>query len=178
MSARTAVAVSPHLDDAVFSAGGTLATLTAAGWRVSVVTCFTASVADPCPFALSTQLDKGLPADLDYMALRRAEDERALAVLGARPVHLPLPEAPHRGYRDASELFGGIHAGDEVAGPLGEALGPHLAAAEAARLLVGDACEAFIVSGGLRLPAIGRRGLAAGPGCRRAHRRRGRPGAA
>ena len=39
------VAVSPHLDDAVFSAGGTLARLAAAGHEVTVVTVFTGSVA-------------------------------------------------------------------------------------------------------------------------------------
>jgi hypothetical protein len=119
---RQAVAVSPHLDDAVFSAGGTLAALAAAGWRVRVVTCFTASVADPSPFALSTQLDKGLGAEIDYMALRRAEDAAALQRLGAEPVHLPLPEAPHRGYTSAPDLFAGQHADDDVTGPLTEAL--------------------------------------------------------
>jgi LmbE family N-acetylglucosaminyl deacetylase len=123
---RTAVAVSPHLDDAVFSAGGTLAVLAAEGWRVRVVTCFTASVADPSPFALSTQLDKGLGADVDYMALRRAEDAAALALLGAEPVHLPLPEAPHRGYVNAADLFAGQHADDAIAGRLHEALAPCL----------------------------------------------------
>jgi LmbE family N-acetylglucosaminyl deacetylase len=121
-----AVAVSPHLDDAVFSAGGTLAVLAAAGWRVRVVTCFTASVVDPSPFALSTQLDKGLGSDVDYMALRRAEDTAALRRLGAVPVHLSLPEAPHRGYTSAPDLFAGQHADDAVAGPLSDALAPHL----------------------------------------------------
>ncbi|MEV5433412.1 PIG-L family deacetylase [Streptomyces sp. NPDC052701] len=82
---RTAVAVSPHLDDAVFSAGGVLALLSWTGWRVRVVTCFTASADEPCPFALSTQLDKGLPADVDYMALRRAEDAAAQRRLGVLP---------------------------------------------------------------------------------------------
>ena len=130
-----AVAVSPHLDDAVFSAGGTLAALAAAGWRVRVVTCFTASVADPSPFALSTQLDKGLSADVDYMALRRDEDRAALAVLAApagrvEPVHLPLPEAPHRGYTSAPDLFAGRHADDDVAAPLAAALAPHLEGAD------------------------------------------------
>ena len=125
-----AVAVSPHLDDAVFSAGGTLAALAAAGWRVRVVTCFTASVADPSPFALSTQLDKGLAADVDYMALRRAEDVAALALLGAEPVHLPLFEAPHRGYTSAADLFAGQHADDDVAGALRAAVAPHLQDAE------------------------------------------------
>jgi LmbE family N-acetylglucosaminyl deacetylase len=123
---RHAVAVSPHLDDAVFSAGGTLAVLATAGWRVRVVTCFTASVADPSPFALSTQLDKGLAADVDYMALRRAEDAAALALLGAEPVHLPLAEAPHRGYTSAPDLFAGRHADDDVAEPLAAALTPHV----------------------------------------------------
>lgn len=132
---RHAIAVSPHLDDAVFSAGGTLAAMSAAGWRVRVVTCFTASVADPSPFALSTQLDKGLGADVDYMALRRAEDAAALAVLGAPsnpvgPVHLPLPEAPHRGYVSAPDLFAGQHADDDIAEVLRQVLGPLLEGAD------------------------------------------------
>ncbi|WP_409332621.1 PIG-L deacetylase family protein [Trujillonella humicola] len=108
------LAVSPHLDDAAFSAGGTLAALAGAGHEVTVVTCFTATVPDPTGFALACQLDKGLPVDADYMALRRAEDAAATAVLGATPVHLPLPEAPHRGYDSAPDLFAGVHDGDDV----------------------------------------------------------------
>lgn len=122
------VAVSPHLDDAVFSAGGTLARL-AETCAVTVVTCFTGSV-DPAvatPFARSTQLDKGLAADVDYMALRRTEDHGALAVLRAAPRHLGLLEAPHRGYDDAAALFAGRRGGDVVARPLAEALTPVLA---------------------------------------------------
>ena len=121
-----AVAVSPHLDDDAFSAGGTLAALVDAGWRVTVVTCFTASVADPSPFALSTQLDKGLDASVDYMALRRAEDVAACAVLGARPVHLPVPEAPHRGYTSAADLLAGVHDDDGVVPLLADLLRPVL----------------------------------------------------
>ncbi|MFD7812758.1 PIG-L deacetylase family protein [Streptomyces sp. NPDC059785] len=129
--ARTAVAVGPHLDDAVFSVGGVLALLSRAGWRVTVVTCFTASVADPCPFALSTQLDKGLPADVDYMALRRAEDRAAQRGLGTlAPVHLPLPEAPHRGYGSPSELFRPPRPDDDVETELRRLLGRHLASAD------------------------------------------------
>jgi LmbE family N-acetylglucosaminyl deacetylase len=107
-------AVSPHLDDAALSVGGTLAALADAGHEVTVVTCFTASVPDPRGFALACQLDKGLPADVDYMALRRDEDAAAMAVLGATPVHLDLPEAPHRGYTSAPDLFAGVHDGDDV----------------------------------------------------------------
>lgn len=104
--------MSPHLDDAVFSAGASLAGLADAGHDVVVLTCFTASVPAPTGFALACQTDKGLPPDVDYMALRRAEDRAATAVLGATPVHLPLREAPHRGYDSAPALFAGVRPDD------------------------------------------------------------------
>jgi LmbE family N-acetylglucosaminyl deacetylase len=119
------LAVSPHLDDAAFSVGGTLAALAAAGHEVTVVTCFTASVPDPQGFALACQLDKGLPADVDYLALRRGEDAAAMAVLGAGTVYLGLPEAPHRGYTSAADLFAGVHEDDQVWRSLGAALEGH-----------------------------------------------------
>jgi LmbE family N-acetylglucosaminyl deacetylase len=108
------VAVSPHLDDAVFSAGASLARLSDAGHDVTVLTCFTASVPAPTGFALACQTDKGLAPDVDYMALRRAEDTAATTVVGARPVHLPLREAPHRGYDSAPALFAGVRPDDVV----------------------------------------------------------------
>lgn len=111
----TALAVSPHLDDAVFSCGGTLARLAAEGWRVVLATLFTRSVPDPQGFALACQLDKGLPATVDYMALRRAEDREAARLLGITEVlWLDLPEAPHRGYGSAPDLFAGAKVGDDV----------------------------------------------------------------
>jgi LmbE family N-acetylglucosaminyl deacetylase len=119
------LAVSPHLDDATFSVGGTLAALAGAGHEVTVLTCLTASVPDPTGFALACQLDKGLPPDVEYMALRRAEDAAAMAVLGARAVHLGLPEAPHRGYASAADLFAGVHEGDAVWRSLAAALEEH-----------------------------------------------------
>ena len=103
---------SPHLDDAVFSCGGLLQDLS--GELVRVVTCFTRSVPNPRGFALACQLDKGLTPQVDYMALRRAEDEKAMELLGLYPEHWDLPEAPHRGYRSAPDLFAGIHADDSV----------------------------------------------------------------
>ena len=108
------LALSPHLDDAVFSAGGGLAARAEAGWRVVAATLFAGGVAEPQGFALACQLDKGLDPQVDYMALRRREDEAACAVLGLHPVHLPLLEAPHRGYGSAAELFQPPHADDPV----------------------------------------------------------------
>ncbi|WP_019517611.1 PIG-L deacetylase family protein [Sphingomonas sp. Mn802worker] len=116
------VAISPHLDDAAFSVGGLLAARARAGVRVTIVTCFTGNVARPTGFALACQLDKGLSADLDYMALRRAEDIAACAVIGAHAVHLPLLEAPHRGYASAPELFAARRADDMMQEPLTEQL--------------------------------------------------------
>jgi LmbE family N-acetylglucosaminyl deacetylase len=119
----TLLAVSPHLDDAVFSAGAFLARQAQVGIRVVIATCFTKSVPSPTGFALACQLDKGLGPEIDYMALRRAEDRGACARIGAEPVHLPFPEAPHRGYDSAAALFGPALPNDDV----GTALLPTLA---------------------------------------------------
>ena len=107
-----ALCISPHLDDAAFSCGGTLAQLGAAGWEVHVATVFTGSVPNPQGFALRCQTDKGLPPDADYMAIRREEDTLACAALGVIPHWLALHEAPHRGYDDVHALFAGVRASD------------------------------------------------------------------
>ena len=108
----TVLAVSPHLDDAAFSAGGTLALAARAGHRVVVATVFTQSVPNAAGFALACQTDKGIPPEIDYLALRRAEDAAACAVLGTEPVWLDLPEAPHRGYESPAALFAGVRPDD------------------------------------------------------------------
>ena len=111
-----ALALSPHLDDAAFSCGGTLARLAQAGWAVTLCTIFTRSMPAPRGFALACQTDKGLPPEADYMALRRAEDSAACTALGVEPLWLDWPEAPHRGYHDARALFGPPHADDAAHG--------------------------------------------------------------
>ena len=121
-----ALFLSPHLDDVVFSCGGTLALLARAGWEVTVWTAFTASVSDPRGFALRCQTDKNIPLETDYMALRRAEDPAAARALGVDPArwrHGPFPEAPHRGYDSPAALFAGERPGDDLWRPIAEALG-------------------------------------------------------
>lgn len=122
-----ALALSPHLDDAAFSCGGTLAALAAEGWKVVVATLFTASVPSPTGFALACQTDKGLPAEADYMAIRRAEDAEACRRLEARPLWLPFREAPHRGYDSAPALFGPPRSDDTAHLDLAQTLEPLLA---------------------------------------------------
>ena len=113
-----ALLLSPHLDDAVFSCGGTILTLVRRGWRVVVATVFTRSVHPATGFALACQRDKGLGDDVDYMALRRGEDADAVAMLGAETLWLDLPEAPHRGYETAPALFSEFVSEDGVAASL------------------------------------------------------------
>jgi LmbE family N-acetylglucosaminyl deacetylase len=73
-------------------------------------------------FALACQLDKGLPPDVDYMAIRREEDRHAAAILGFTVCHwLDLLEAPHRGYESAPALFGALHPGDTIVSELAPA---------------------------------------------------------
>ena len=111
----TALFLSPHLDDAAFSCGGLMAQLRDAGWRTVMATAFTATVLPVTGFALACQLDKGLSADVDYMAARRGEDRVAADILGVTDLRwLDLPEAPHRGYESAPALFGGVRDGDGV----------------------------------------------------------------
>jgi hypothetical protein len=105
---------------------------------VTIVTCFTGNVATPQGFALACQLDKGLPAGVDYMALRRAEDRVACSVIGATAIHLPLLEAPHRGYPDARALFAARRADDAMLAPLTAALAAQVATL-APDLLLGPA---------------------------------------
>ena len=109
---NVALLVSPHLDDVAFSCGGIAARLARHNWRVVVATLFTRSVHPASGFALECQRDKGLPDDVDYMALRRAEDIAAMDELDADFVHLDFPEAPHRGYASVAALFGSLRDDD------------------------------------------------------------------
>lgn len=112
--------VSPHPDDAVFSAGGAIALDVRAGRRVAVATVFSRG------------------PDAQASAARRREDEAAIARLGAERIDLELPEAPARSRgRRAARLFapldreevalaetvrgrlGEIAGGAEIVGPLG-----------------------------------------------------------
>ena len=116
----TALFLSPHLDDVAFSCGGTLLRLTGdPRWRVVLCTIFTASVPDPQGFALRCQTDKGIPAETDYMALRRTEDEAYAAFANVHESQRwGYREAPHRGYESPADLFAGVRGDDAVWEPL------------------------------------------------------------
>ena len=88
--------VSPHLDDAVLSCGGTIYTQAHAGDRVLVVTLFAGSPPDDSltPFAL--ELKERWKSEGDPGAVRRKEDIQATRTLGAEALHLDFLDCVYR----------------------------------------------------------------------------------
>lgn len=85
--------VSPHLDDAVFSAGGLIAYLSRYT-QVEIVTVFTR--ASPRPYTLSAKafLNQCAYTDADVLFEdRRSEDVGALTLVGIKPQHLVYVDA-------------------------------------------------------------------------------------
>jgi LmbE family N-acetylglucosaminyl deacetylase len=84
------LAVSPHLDDAVLSCGLSLA----AHSNAIVSTVFTA--APERNMTTDWDRDSGFAGAFEAMRARKAEDERALKLLGASPLHLPFCDAQYQ----------------------------------------------------------------------------------
>jgi LmbE family N-acetylglucosaminyl deacetylase len=112
------VFLSPHFDDAVLSVGGFIHQLTARGNRVWVFTVF-AGKPWPVYSELAVQLHKCWGNPSDVVALRTAEDEQALACLGAEGKRLSLLDCVYRGrtptdwyYNTKAALYGELHPGD------------------------------------------------------------------
>ena len=119
--------LSPHLDDAVYSAGGLLHKQAQGGARVVVVTVCTGNPpAGPLsPFAQSIHERWAAEADgpvlaatpAEMAALRRQEDLDALSALGIEIVHLDVPDCIYRVnpatnwpmYTSEAALFGALH---------------------------------------------------------------------
>ena len=93
LGARAAI-VSPHLDDAVFSLGATIARASRLGAHVTIVTVFGGA---PGLEADAGWWDRraGFPSAEDAYAARRDEDRRACALLGADPVWLPFSDSQY-----------------------------------------------------------------------------------
>ncbi|MES2597565.1 MAG: PIG-L family deacetylase [Verrucomicrobiota bacterium] len=93
---KTALFISPHLDDAVLSCAGMISRLEHEGWQTVVVSVFT---------------EGG-----NEHELRRAEDEAAAKLLGFDGVHLGFCDAPFRepGYLGLRDLLFGWRTEDHV----------------------------------------------------------------
>jgi LmbE family N-acetylglucosaminyl deacetylase len=124
------VVVSPHLDDAALSVGGTLHALARRGCRVVVATVFTADEPASPPSEVARKLQR-LWGGERVMASRRSEDEESCSVLGVGWRHLGLADALFRSapngeahYQSLKALFrtprrGDLAVADEVAVALG-----------------------------------------------------------
>jgi LmbE family N-acetylglucosaminyl deacetylase len=98
--------LSPHLDDAVYSCGGTIHQLTEQGETVRIVTVMGGDPPTPLPQTpiindLHTRWGAG-PAPI---AARRQEDQQAAAHLGAETQHMDTPDCVYRTSADGTPLY-------------------------------------------------------------------------
>ena len=110
-STYDAIYLSPHLDDVAFSCGAQIHARVRRGERVLVVTVFAGAAPPPeklSAFAVSLHRRWGLELDDDPMETRRAEDRRALDVLGATCLQLDLQDAIYRLDAGGRPLYPGL----------------------------------------------------------------------
>lgn len=95
--------LSPHLDDVVLSAGGLVWEQTSEGETVEI---WTVCAGDPPPpytsFAQELHTRWGTDGE-QTAAVRRAEDQAACRVLGAKVRHSPIPDCIYRRLPDSGE---------------------------------------------------------------------------
>lgn len=126
--------VSPHLDDAVLSAGGLIFDQARAGRRVEIwtVVCGFPPDGPLTPFAQVLHFRWGFASAEETVRMRRAEDQRAAAIVGAKAVHFDFPDCIYRRDADGEPLypagvFAAPHPADaDLAGQMTSALAARL----------------------------------------------------
>ena len=103
----TLVALSPHLDDAVFSIGAFLHEQVRRGADVHVVTVFANDPAANGP-AGSWDAACGFESAAAAARARQAEDRRACTIIGAQPHWLPYRDDTYGPRADDNEVWGSI----------------------------------------------------------------------
>ncbi len=99
----TVAVISPHLDDAVFSCGSLMTHMSFTEIEVRVVTVF---AGDPdCQFRVGQWDERaGFETAGGATRARRAEDEAAVKICGATPIHLPFHDDQYRLTRDIDDI--------------------------------------------------------------------------
>ena len=102
--------LSPHLDDAVLSAGGLIYEQTRAGIPVEIWTfmCGDPQLAEYSDFAKKLHADWGFADAAETVQQRRVEDKNAAAIVGAAVVHFDFLDCIYRGGRDGRWLYSEI----------------------------------------------------------------------
>lgn len=102
--------ISPHLDDAVLSAGGFIYEQTRAGMEVEIWTfmCGFTPTEELSDFAKAIHEQWGIVAASDVVTARRAEDVNAAGIVGAKAVHFDYLDCIYRRGRNGEWLYSGI----------------------------------------------------------------------
>ena len=119
LEAPTHIYLSPHLDDAVLSCGGRIWTQSQADERVVVITIFGGTRRPDASLSWFARQLEARWGQEESTERRRAEDFRALALLGAEAVHWPYLDCIYRSapdgripYADEATLWGEIDPSD------------------------------------------------------------------
>jgi LmbE family N-acetylglucosaminyl deacetylase len=113
--------ISPHLDDAVLSAGGLIYEQTRAGMDVEIWTimCGFPPSEELSPFAQVLHYQWGIPegAAAEMITARRAEDAKAAGIVGAKTVHFDFLDCIYRRGKNGEWLYSNVfvppHEDDE-----------------------------------------------------------------
>ena len=99
--------ISPHLDDAVLSAGGFIYEQTHAGNPVEIwtIVCGFPPLGELTPFAQWLHQQWGTGTAEETVRLRREEDVKAASILGAKTVHFDVPDCIYRRGSDNEPLY-------------------------------------------------------------------------
>ncbi len=102
--------LSPHLDDAVFSAGGLIYDQIQAGIPVEIWTFMSGYPPENgvSPFAQVVQFQWGFSSAEETIRARRAEDKHATAILGATPLHFDFLDCIYRRGANGEWLYSDI----------------------------------------------------------------------
>ena len=99
--------ISPHLDDAVLSAGGFIYEQTRAGVPVEIwtVVCGYPPPGELTPLAQVLHFRWEVGSAKEAVDLRRAEDQKAADIVGAKTVHFDVPDCIYRRGPDGEPLY-------------------------------------------------------------------------
>lgn len=99
--------ISPHLDDAILSAGGLIYEQTRAGLEIEIWTfmCGFPSTEELSPFAQELHSQWGISTAAEVVTARRAEDVRAAGIVGAKTIHFDFLDCIYRRGRNGDWLY-------------------------------------------------------------------------
>jgi LmbE family N-acetylglucosaminyl deacetylase len=139
--------ISPHLDDAVLSAGGLIYEQARTGRHVEIwtVVCGFPNETEISPFAQELHFEWGCTSAEETVRSRRNEDRRAAEIVGATAVHFDVPDCIYRRGRDGNWLYSDVFVAPH---PDEADLPTHITATIAERLERGDKVICPLAIGG------------------------------